>query len=129
MQVFHFTKISTRPQRAHKHTSRKTGKTKTTGNWTHPEYEYKDEVLEGTVTLEIDVEALLRVLGTKALQSKSRKAVEASGAIRVTATSVKVAVPGNWMSWEERKQQSEAPIGIKPKQMQELPAATNQAIG
>lgn len=51
--------------------------------------------LEGEVTLEVNVEALLRMLGGKALTSKGRKAIEASGAVVVTArvTSTKA---GDW---------------------------------
>ena len=41
--------------------------------------------LEGDVTLSIDVEALIKSLGYKALRAKTHKAVEASGAVVVTA--------------------------------------------
>jgi len=43
-----------------------------------------DGHLSGTVTLEIDVEQLLQVLGRKALRSKGKRAQMASGLIRAT---------------------------------------------
>ena len=41
--------------------------------------------IEGEVTLTIDIDGLLRELGPKALRSKTRKSVEASGKVVVTA--------------------------------------------
>jgi hypothetical protein len=55
----------------------------------------QDTELEGDVTLEVDVDRLLQMLGGKALRSKSHKAIEASGAIVVTAR-VTSSKAGDW---------------------------------
>jgi hypothetical protein len=90
--------IEGRTQRATKHFTRKTGKTITVTWSKYPQYEYehRDEVREGELTISIDIEALLRDLGTKALRSKGRKSVECSGAVVCTATKVRVVEPGQW---------------------------------
>ena len=61
-----------------------------------PEREYKCDTLEGEATLCIDIEALIASLGPRALASKGRKAVEASGAIVVTVTKIRVTQEGEW---------------------------------
>ena len=59
-------------------------------------YDFKWDTLEGEATLSIDIEALIAHLGPKALTSKGRKAVEASGAVVVTVSRVRTVQEGEW---------------------------------
>lgn len=60
------------------------------------EREFKYDIAEGEATLVIDVEALLKMLGPKAVSSKGHKAVEASGAIVLTVSKVRITQEGQW---------------------------------
>jgi hypothetical protein len=77
--------------------SRKTKRTVTVtySKWPQPVYECREVALEGEVTLEIDIDRLLKELGPKALRSKGRKSQECSGAVVVTAR-VTSSKPGEW---------------------------------
>jgi hypothetical protein len=61
-----------------------------------PVFEYRTQTLEGEITIEIDVEKLVRNLGTAALRSRGKKAVEASGAVVVTARNIREIALGDW---------------------------------
>lgn len=62
----------------------------------YPVFEYRTQTLEGEITIEIDVEALIRTLGTAALRSRGKKAVEASGAVVVTARNIREVSVSDW---------------------------------
>ena len=82
-----------------KRSIRKTGKLipQTYGKpWEEREYKY--DTIEGEATLTIDVEALISLLGPRAISSKGRKAVEAGGAVVLTVTKARVTEEGEWRS-------------------------------
>jgi hypothetical protein len=78
--------------------SRHTGVTKSYGIngsfW--QESEYRKVELEGFITVEIDLEKIIRRWGSKAMRSKGRRAQEADGAIVVTASDVRTIASSTW---------------------------------
>lgn len=90
-------KLATKTITATKREVRPTGRTITVSwsDYPQPVRESREVALGGEVTLEVDVEALLKVLGPKALKSKGRKAQECSGAVVVTAR-ITSSKPGEW---------------------------------
>jgi hypothetical protein len=62
----------------------------------YPVYEYRQQMLEGEISIQIDVERLVSELGTTALRSKGKKAVEASGAVVVTVRNIREVSGGEW---------------------------------
>lgn len=91
------TKLATKRIATIKRESRKSTRTVTVtySKWPQPVYEFRDVQLEGDIVLEIDIEALLKELGPKALQSKGRRSQECNGAVVVTAR-VTSSKPGEW---------------------------------
>jgi hypothetical protein len=89
-----------RPVKAHKQESRHTGKVIErvvgTGYSTHSETEHRTVELEGLVTVTIDLEAIIKRLGTQAIKSKGKRAQEAGGAIVVTARNVREVAATDW---------------------------------
>jgi hypothetical protein len=79
---------------------RKTGKLEysASGQSHWPVFEYQTQTLEGEITVEINLEALIQTLGTAALKSKGKKAVEASGAVVVTARNIREVSLSDWRS-------------------------------
>lgn len=93
---------------------RRTTKRTVTVSWSsvpQPVNEYRIVEMEGEVTLTIDVESLLKALGPKALTSKTRKSVEASGAVVVTAR-VTSAKTGDWVEFDEYQTHQKTLNGI-----------------
>lgn len=56
------------------------------GEW---KYTYKTVTVEGTITVEVDLDWLIAQLGDKALRSKGGKSVDIGGAVVVKATNRK----------------------------------------
>jgi hypothetical protein len=60
------------------------------------EIEHRKVELEGFITVEIDLEKIIRRWGSKAMRSKGKRAQEADGAIVVTASNVRTIASSTW---------------------------------
>jgi hypothetical protein len=58
--------------------------------------EYRYVALEGEITVTIDLEAIIKHLGPKAVRAATKRAQEASGMLVVTATNVQQTSISDW---------------------------------
>jgi hypothetical protein len=62
----------------------------------YPIWEYRTATLEGEITVSIDLEAVIKHLGPKAVRAKTKRAQEASGMLVVTASNIKATSITDW---------------------------------